>query len=242
MKRARQKLTLNCIHTLALHTPDGLRTVFQAKSIHIHNDPMLSIRLLLSIMASSPITKMWKTISNPKVINSNQTQTRKSLQNSSIICIVNIQITRSVNWSNKLSNSWWVHFCTVNNELDVSCCMKWTGWPSSNWMSISICFHVCDSIHFYMLYIHTIFMMHFSLFELQEGAFALAFKSKHFPDECVATRRGSPLLVGIKTKTRLATDHIPILYGKGKNIFTLTLFECKTSWHQFKRITFKYMV
>lgn len=47
-----------------------------------------------------------------------------------------------------------------------------------------------------------------------EGAFALAFKSIHFPGECVATRRGSPLLVGIKTKTRLATDHIPILYGK----------------------------
>ncbi|GAB0092508.1 glutamine--fructose-6-phosphate aminotransferase [Sergentomyia squamirostris] len=47
-----------------------------------------------------------------------------------------------------------------------------------------------------------------------EGAFALVFKSKHFPGECVATRRGSPLLVGIKTKTRLATDHIPILYSK----------------------------
>lgn len=53
------------------------------------------------------------------------------------------------------------------------------------------------------------------LFALQEGAFALAFKSKHFPGECVASRRGSPLLVAIKTKTRLATDHIPILYGKG---------------------------
>lgn len=48
-----------------------------------------------------------------------------------------------------------------------------------------------------------------------EGAFALAFKSVNYPGECVATRRGSPLLVGIKTKTRLATDHIPILYGKG---------------------------
>jgi glucosamine 6-phosphate synthetase-like amidotransferase/phosphosugar isomerase protein len=58
----------------------------------------------------------------------------------------------------------------------------------------------------------TIFCGHF-----QEGAFALAFKSKHFPGECVATRRGSPLLVGIKTKTRLATDHIPILYGKGES-------------------------
>ncbi|KAL5291472.1 GFPT1 family protein [Megaselia abdita] len=47
-----------------------------------------------------------------------------------------------------------------------------------------------------------------------EGAYALCFKSKYYPGECVATRRGSPLLVGIKTKTRLATDHIPILYGK----------------------------
>ncbi|XP_046667345.1 glutamine--fructose-6-phosphate aminotransferase [isomerizing] 2-like isoform X3 [Homalodisca vitripennis] len=49
-----------------------------------------------------------------------------------------------------------------------------------------------------------------------EGAFALCFKSKHFPGECVATRRGSPLLVGIKTKTRLATDHVPILYSKAE--------------------------
>ncbi|XP_066949096.1 glutamine--fructose-6-phosphate aminotransferase [isomerizing] 2-like isoform X17 [Macrobrachium rosenbergii] len=47
-----------------------------------------------------------------------------------------------------------------------------------------------------------------------EGAFALCFKSKHFPGEVVATRRGSPLLVGIKTKTKLATDHIPVLYSK----------------------------
>lgn len=49
-----------------------------------------------------------------------------------------------------------------------------------------------------------------------EGAFALAFKSRHFPGEIVATRRGSPLLVGIKTKTKLATDHIPVFYSKDK--------------------------
>lgn len=47
-----------------------------------------------------------------------------------------------------------------------------------------------------------------------EGAFALAFKSKHFPGQIVSTRRGSPLLVGIKTKTKLATDHIPVFYSK----------------------------
>lgn len=68
---------------------------------------------------------------------------------------------------------------------------------------------------FYMKIKLTIFW----LSRLQEGAFALAFKSKHFPGECVVSRRGSPLLVGIKTKTSLATDHIPILYGKGMNLF-----------------------
>ncbi|KAG8180095.1 hypothetical protein JTE90_027874 [Oedothorax gibbosus] len=47
-----------------------------------------------------------------------------------------------------------------------------------------------------------------------EGAFALVFKSRKYPNECVATRRGSPLLVGIKSKTTLATDYIPVLYSK----------------------------
>lgn len=60
-----------------------------------------------------------------------------------------------------------------------------------------------------------------------EGAFALCFKSKHFPGECVATRRGSPLLVAIKTKTRLATDHVPIFYGKegGKKFSASSQFQ-----------------
>jgi len=46
-----------------------------------------------------------------------------------------------------------------------------------------------------------------------EGAFALCFKSVHFPGEMVTTRRGSPLVVGIKTKTKL---DIPVLYSKDK--------------------------
>ncbi|XP_065827681.1 glutamine--fructose-6-phosphate aminotransferase [isomerizing] 2-like [Oscarella lobularis] len=45
-----------------------------------------------------------------------------------------------------------------------------------------------------------------------EGAFALVFMSTHFPGEAVATRRGSPLLVGVKSK-HVVTDHIPVLYG-----------------------------
>ncbi|CAH1795223.1 unnamed protein product, partial [Owenia fusiformis] len=47
-----------------------------------------------------------------------------------------------------------------------------------------------------------------------EGAFALVFKSVHFPGQCVAARRGSPLLIGVKSQSKLSTDHFPILYSK----------------------------
>nr|KAF6429396.1 glutamine--fructose-6-phosphate transaminase 1 [Molossus molossus] len=50
-----------------------------------------------------------------------------------------------------------------------------------------------------------------------EGAFALVFKSVHFPGQAVGTRRGSPLLIGVRSEHKLSTDHIPILYRTGKN-------------------------
>uniref|UniRef100_A0AAY4BSZ0 glutamine--fructose-6-phosphate transaminase (isomerizing) n=1 Tax=Denticeps clupeoides TaxID=299321 RepID=A0AAY4BSZ0_9TELE len=45
-----------------------------------------------------------------------------------------------------------------------------------------------------------------------EGAFALVFKSVHYPGEAVGTRRGGPLLIGVRSDHKLSTDHIPILY------------------------------
>ncbi|PWA19702.1 hypothetical protein CCH79_00006866, partial [Gambusia affinis] len=42
-----------------------------------------------------------------------------------------------------------------------------------------------------------------------EGAFALVFKSVHYPGEAVGTRRGSPLLMGVRSDHKLSTDHIP---------------------------------
>nr|AAI63281.1 Glutamine-fructose-6-phosphate transaminase 2 [Danio rerio] len=46
-----------------------------------------------------------------------------------------------------------------------------------------------------------------------EGAFALVFKSIHFPGEAVATRRGSPLLIGIRSQYELSTEQIPVQYN-----------------------------
>ncbi|XP_078319825.1 glutamine--fructose-6-phosphate aminotransferase [isomerizing] 2-like isoform X10 [Crassostrea virginica] len=51
-----------------------------------------------------------------------------------------------------------------------------------------------------------------------EGAFSLVFMSSKFPGECVCTRRGSPLVIGVKSKAKLSTDHIPILYSKEPNL------------------------
>ncbi|KAI9497887.1 isomerising glucosamine-fructose-6-phosphate aminotransferase [Zychaea mexicana] len=46
-----------------------------------------------------------------------------------------------------------------------------------------------------------------------EGSFAFIFKSCHFPDEVVATRRGSPLLVGVKTAKKLKVDFVDVEFG-----------------------------
>ncbi|KAK6748253.1 hypothetical protein RB195_001092 [Necator americanus] len=49
-----------------------------------------------------------------------------------------------------------------------------------------------------------------------EGAFALAFKSPKFPGQLVATRRGSPLLVGIKSNSELQTNHFPVSFSRAR--------------------------
>ncbi|KAG0170275.1 glutamine--fructose-6-phosphate transaminase (isomerizing) [Apophysomyces sp. BC1034] len=46
-----------------------------------------------------------------------------------------------------------------------------------------------------------------------EGSFAFLFKSSHFPNEMVATRRGSPLLVGVKTAKKLKVDFVDVEFG-----------------------------
>lgn len=43
-----------------------------------------------------------------------------------------------------------------------------------------------------------------------EGAFAFVFKSIHFPDEVVVARRGSPVLIGVKTEKKLKVDFVDV--------------------------------
>ncbi|KAL8565038.1 Glutamine--fructose-6-phosphate aminotransferase [isomerizing] 2 [Nucella lapillus] len=55
-----------------------------------------------------------------------------------------------------------------------------------------------------------------------EGAFALAVISRHYPEQLVATRRGSPLVIGVKSDSKLATDNIPVLYSKDQRGLLIT--------------------
>ncbi|KAE8225606.1 hypothetical protein CF319_g1678 [Tilletia indica] len=46
-----------------------------------------------------------------------------------------------------------------------------------------------------------------------EGAFSFVFKSCHYPGEVVITRRGSPLLIGVKTEKKLKVDFVDVEIG-----------------------------
>ncbi|KAI9317044.1 hypothetical protein BX666DRAFT_2027112 [Dichotomocladium elegans] len=46
-----------------------------------------------------------------------------------------------------------------------------------------------------------------------EGGFGFVFKSSHFPNEMIGTRRGSPLLVGIRSQQTLKVDFVDVEFG-----------------------------
>ncbi|CAF0768974.1 unnamed protein product [Adineta steineri] len=47
-----------------------------------------------------------------------------------------------------------------------------------------------------------------------EGAFALLFKSIHYPGQLCATRRGSPMVIGVKCADAFGSNHIPVMFSK----------------------------
>ncbi|KAF9568270.1 N-terminal nucleophile aminohydrolase [Agrocybe pediades] len=50
-----------------------------------------------------------------------------------------------------------------------------------------------------------------------EGSFAFVFKSRHFPNEVVTARRGSPLLIGVKTDKKLKVDFVDVEFAGQDN-------------------------
>ncbi|KAJ6582964.1 hypothetical protein DFH09DRAFT_279203 [Mycena vulgaris] len=50
-----------------------------------------------------------------------------------------------------------------------------------------------------------------------EGSFAFVFKSVHYPNEVVTARRGSPLLIGVKTDKKLKVDFVDVEFAGQDN-------------------------
>ncbi|KAH6604729.1 glucosamine--fructose-6-phosphate aminotransferase [Trichoderma cornu-damae] len=47
-----------------------------------------------------------------------------------------------------------------------------------------------------------------------EGAYGLLVKSVHYPHEVIAARKGSPLVIGVKTQRRMKVDFVDVEYGE----------------------------
>lgn len=56
------------------------------------------------------------------------------------------------------------------------------------------------------------------LYEL-EGSYGLLVKSSHFPGEVCGTRKGSPLLVGVKTERKLKVDFVDIEFPENQDLY-----------------------
>ncbi|KAJ7099975.1 hypothetical protein B0H15DRAFT_818254 [Mycena belliarum] len=50
-----------------------------------------------------------------------------------------------------------------------------------------------------------------------EGSFAFVFKSMHYPNEVVTARRGSPLVIGVKTDKKLKVDFVDVEFAGQDN-------------------------
>lgn len=51
-----------------------------------------------------------------------------------------------------------------------------------------------------------------------EGAYGLLIKSVHYPHEVVAARKGSPLVIGVKTQKRMKVDFVDVEYSEENGV------------------------
>lgn len=58
------------------------------------------------------------------------------------------------------------------------------------------------------------------LYQLQ-GSYGLMIKSVHYPNEIIATRKGSPLLIGVKTEQKLKVDFVDVEFINDPNDETI---------------------
>ncbi|KAM5227857.1 LOW QUALITY PROTEIN: glutamine--fructose-6-phosphate aminotransferase [isomerizing] 1 [Ctenodactylus gundi] len=131
----------------------------------------------------------WATHGEPNPVNSHP---QRSDKNNEFIVIHNGIITNYKDLKKFLESKGY----DFESETDTEAIAKLVKYMYDNWESQDISFTTLVE----------------RVIQQLEGAFALVFKSVHFPGQAVGTRRGSPLLIGVRSEHKLSTDHIPILY------------------------------
>ncbi|EHB11002.1 Glucosamine--fructose-6-phosphate aminotransferase [isomerizing] 1 [Heterocephalus glaber] len=136
----------------------------------------------------------WATHGEPNPVNSHP---QRSDKNNEFVVIHNGIITNYKDLKKFLESKGY----DFESETDTEAIAKLVKYMYDNWESEDISFTTLVE----------------RVIQQLEGAFALVFKSVHFPGQAVGTRRGSPLLIGVRSEHKLSTDHIPILYRTGKD-------------------------
>jgi len=104
-----------------------------------------------------------------------------------------------------------VHNGIITNYKDIKAFLLQKGHKFESDTDTEVIAHLCD--HIQTQHPDEPFRVVIEKVMVQlEGAFACTFKSRLHPGEMVATRRGSPLVVGIKTEQELESDYIPVQY------------------------------
>ncbi|CAF0834049.1 unnamed protein product [Adineta steineri] len=133
----------------------------------------------------------WATHGEPSAINSHP---QRSDDQNQFVCVHNGIITNYKDIKQYLMNKGYV----FESETDTECVVKLVKYLYDK--------HKNEKISFQKL-------IEMACSQL-EGAFALLFKSIHYPGELCATRRGSPMVIGVKCADQLAANHIPVMFSK----------------------------
>jgi glucosamine--fructose-6-phosphate aminotransferase (isomerizing) len=133
----------------------------------------------------------WATHGEPSPINSHP---QRSDEQNQFVCVHNGIITNYKDIKQYLMNKGYV----FESETDTECVVKLVKYLYDK--------HKNEKISFQKL-------IEMACSQL-EGAFALLFKSIHYPGELCATRRGSPMVIGVKCADQLAANHIPVMFSK----------------------------
>uniref|UniRef100_A0A6B2FX76 glutamine--fructose-6-phosphate transaminase (isomerizing) n=1 Tax=Myxobolus squamalis TaxID=59785 RepID=A0A6B2FX76_MYXSQ len=107
-----------------------------------------------------------------------------------------------------------VHNGIISNYKDIQKYLKNRGYEQSSQTDTELIVLLMKYIYekHQKLNEHLTFVQLVSMvLELLDGAYALVFKSSYFPDQAIATRKSSPLIVGLKFEKSESNFNVPII-------------------------------